>query len=143
MSTLNYSDPQLNPKPQAVGWFYVYSGAMALLYFLVTGMGIVLIAMSSQIDMGADEPPAAVLGGIYSCVAAPFFLAFLVPFVTRRSPWRWIYDLVLICLGLTSLCCMPASIPLLIFYLKPEVKAAYGRFPPAPPTYPTYTTQQG
>jgi hypothetical protein len=32
------------------------------------------------------------------------------------------YDLVLICIGMTSCCILPAAIPLLIFWLKPEAK---------------------
>ncbi|MGB7159266.1 MAG: hypothetical protein WBD40_14450 [Tepidisphaeraceae bacterium] len=56
-------------------------------------------------------------------LAAVFGVA---PFLPRR-PWVWIYDLVLICLGLTSICCMPATIPLLIFWLKPEAKAWFGK----------------
>jgi hypothetical protein len=35
----------------------------------------------------------------------------------------WIYQIVLIGLGLTSVCCLPATVPLLISYVKPEVKA--------------------
>ena len=48
------------------------------------------------------------------------------PFLPRR-PWVWIYDLVLICLGLTSVCCLPATIPLLVYWLKPEAKSWFGR----------------
>jgi hypothetical protein len=47
-----------------------------------------------------------------------FGLAFLV---------LWVYDLVVICLGMTSACILPASVPLLIFWLKPEVKSHFGK----------------
>jgi hypothetical protein len=39
----------------------------------------------------------------------------------------WVYDIVLICLGMTSVCCMPVTIPLLIFWIKPDAKAWFGR----------------
>jgi hypothetical protein len=39
----------------------------------------------------------------------------------------WVYDLVVICVGMTSFCCMPVCIPLLIFWIKPEVRAYFGR----------------
>jgi len=45
----------------------------------------------------------------------------------RPKPWVWIYDLVIICMGMTSACFLPAAIPLLIYWLKPEVKAHFGR----------------
>ena len=47
-------------------------------------------------------------------------------FVPARR-WGWIYGIVLIAVGLTSCCLLPATIPLLIFWLKPETQAFYGR----------------
>jgi hypothetical protein len=44
-----------------------------------------------------------------------------------RRPWAWIFGLVLICIGLTSLCCLPVAIPLLLSWLKPETKSYFGR----------------
>jgi len=48
-----------------------------------------------------------------------------VGLLAPRRKWGWVYALVVICLGLTSCCTMPACIPLLIFWLKPETKAYY------------------
>jgi hypothetical protein len=57
----------------------------------------------------------------------PLFGACLLPLVLRPQPWLWTYDLVIICLGMTSACFLPACIPLLIFWLKPETKHYFGR----------------
>jgi hypothetical protein len=35
--------------------------------------------------------------------------------------------MVLICIGMNSCCLLPASIPLLIFWIKPETKTYFGR----------------
>jgi hypothetical protein len=50
-------------------------------------------------------------------------IVFALPFVLPRRPWVWVYDMVVICIGLTSCCIMPAALPLLIYWIKPEVKA--------------------
>lgn len=51
----------------------------------------------------------------------------VLPLVLGPWPWLWTYDLVIICLGMTSTCILPASIPLLIFWLKPETKRYFGK----------------
>ena len=56
-----------------------------------------------------------------------FFAASLVPFLFKPRPWLWVYDLVIICIGFTSLCTLPGCIALLIYWLKLETKAYFGR----------------
>jgi hypothetical protein len=41
----------------------------------------------------------------------------------------WVYDLVLICMGMTSAGCIPACVPLPIFRIKPETKRCFGMQP--------------
>jgi hypothetical protein len=90
---------------------------MALLYLATAAMGIVFLFAEPDRDMSAEE--AKLMGAVILIVV-------------------WVFGLVLICLGLSSACCLPACIPLLIFWLKPEMKAFYGRdlnplSPPPPP----------
>ncbi|WP_211325572.1 hypothetical protein [Roseimicrobium gellanilyticum] len=59
-------------------------------------------------------------------LGAPFTVACLPPLVSSPRPWVWAYSRVLICIGFTG-CTLPFFIPLLIFWLKPEVKAYYGK----------------
>jgi hypothetical protein len=70
---------------------------------------------------------AKVVGALLTCVSGAFLAASAAPFLLPARPWVWIYDLVVICLGMTSACFLPATIPLLIFWIKPEVKAYFGR----------------
>ena len=68
-----------------------------------------------------------ILGGVYAAFGLVFAGAFAVGLLMPRKPWAWIYGIVLIALGMTSACCIPATIPLLIFWIKPEAKAFFGR----------------
>ena len=74
-----------------------------------------------------DADTLAVQGIVFVFIGPLLFIPFAIaPFLGRKS-WVWVYDLVLICLGMTSCACLPATIPLLIFWLKPETKAWFGR----------------
>lgn len=108
---------------------------MALLYGITAVMGIVFLFVEPDPEM--SEAEQRIMGVVFLIMglvfAAPYGAA---PFLPRKS-WVWVFGLVLICLGLSSLCCLPVCIPLLISWLKPEVKAFYGRglspLPPPPP----------
>jgi len=99
---------------------------MAVMYLVCLVLGLyVIIAEPTRPGTSAEETR---LTG-YVFVAFGFLLA--IPFAAGpflpRKPWAWIFGLVLICVGLTSLCCLPAAIPLLLSWLKPETKAYFGR----------------
>jgi hypothetical protein len=111
---------------------------MALMSLLLLGMGVVFLFIEPDRDM--SEAEAKIMGGVFIV----FGLAFAIPFAAApflpRQNWVWVLGLVLICLGLTSTCCLPVCIPLLILWLKPEMKAYYGKevtptTPPPPPQW--------
>ena len=129
----------LNPAtPPVYKWFVVYCVLMALLYATTAVMGIVFMFIE-PVDREMSASEARLMGTVFLLLGMVFFVPFaLAPFLPRKS-WAWVFGLVLICLGLTSACCLPASIPLLIFWLKPDMKAFYGRFPnPLPPPPPQW-----
>jgi cell division protein FtsW (lipid II flippase) len=117
--------------PPVWTWFRVYVGLMALLYLGLAAMGLFVIAFGSTIAEASRNPSDAfampILGAVYAVLGFVFLGVFAYGLMMPRKPWAWIYGLVLICFGMTSLCCMPASIPLLIFWIKPEMKAFFGR----------------
>jgi Na+-transporting NADH:ubiquinone oxidoreductase subunit NqrB len=126
----------LNPAtPPVYKWFVLYCVVMALLYLLAAVMGVVFLFIEPDRDMSALE--AKIMGSLFLILGFVFFGAYaLAPFLPRKS-WVWVFGLVLICIGLTSACCLPVCIPLLIFWLKPEMKAFYGRtLNPLPPPLP-------
>lgn len=127
----------LKPAPPVYRWFVIYCVCMALLYLVTAGMGIVFLFIEPDQDM--SEVEARVMGVMFLILGLVFFVPYaLAPFLPRKS-WVWILGLVLICIGLTSACCLPACVPLLIFWLKPEMKDFYGRtmtpLPPPPPQW--------
>ena len=128
----------LNPAiPPVYKWFVVYCILAALLNIGAAAIGVVFLVTEPDRDMSAAE--ATIMGVLLLVLGLVFFFAYaLAPFLPRQS-WVWIYGLVLICFGLTSTCCLPICIPLLIFWIKPEMKEFYGRtlyrVPPPPPQW--------
>ena len=118
----------LSTPPPVWKWCRVYCFAMAGLYFVCFGLGISMLLFRGFFANGMkeDQVAVAVMGAIYAVLGLVCLLAFgAAPFLPRKK-WVWVYDLVLICLGMTSICCMPACIPLLIFWIRPEVKTFFG-----------------
>lgn len=122
--------------PPVYRWFVAYCMLMALMYLATAVMGIAFMFVEPEADMSAAEQK--IMSVVFLVVGILFFVPFAaVPFLPRQS-WVWVFGLVLICLGLSSACCLPVCVPLLIFWLKPEMKAYYGKYPnplttPPPP----------
>ena len=112
--------------PPVLTWFRVYSGAMAALYALVVVLGIFFaVAPAAWLEMEPGEN--YVIAIICIAVGIPFVAAFLAPFFLAPRPWVWVYDLVLIAIGFGSCCILPASVALLVFWIRPDVKAYFNR----------------
>ncbi|MBN2369790.1 MAG: hypothetical protein JXO72_04830 [Vicinamibacteria bacterium] len=117
-------------RPGVVTWYRVYCGLMALLYFALAAAGIIGLFFMEELTSGSNamSPLVALLMLLmWIALGLVFGAVFVAPFFLSRRPWAWIYHLVLIAIGMTSPCCMPASIPLLIFWLKQETREYFGR----------------
>jgi hypothetical protein len=115
-------------RPEVLTWYYIYCALMALLYLLFLGVGVAFLFIPAEAF--ADQPDGALAfqfnAAVFILIGSVFTLLFGVsPFLPRR-PWVWIYDLVLICLGMTSCLCLPICIPLLIFWIKAETRRYFG-----------------
>jgi hypothetical protein len=107
-------------------WFDAYCILMAVVYLIIVGVGIVFLVLEpTGPDLSLAE--VRVTGIVFTwmglILAVPFAIGAFMP----RKSWAWVFGLVLICIGLTSLCCLPATIPLLIHWIKPETKSYFGR----------------
>jgi hypothetical protein len=111
---------------KVIFWHKMYCIAFALMYLLLAVAGFFML-IAGEFEPDLDEPDIKILGVIYGVMGAIFTVPFAIYLFLKPGPGVWIYGLVLICIGFTSICCLPASIPLLIFWLKPEVKKRFGR----------------
>lgn len=117
----------MSPRAQSTfNWYRVYCGAMAAMYLLCI-VGGVLMLVADEETFGSDTAQMRFTGIALALFSAPAMAAFALGLFLPRKPWTWTYGLVLICLGMTSVCCLPACIPLLIAWIKEDVKAAFGR----------------
>ena len=121
----------MSPAPGVVTWFRIYCGALALVYLALLVGGIAFLFFGAFADhLESEEMPRAFLVGyaaVLMVLGAVFAAAFAYGAFLPPRPWAWIYGIVLIAVGFTSACCLPFSVALLIFWLKPEAKAWFGR----------------
>lgn len=118
--------PDTPAPPPVLWWFRLYCLVLCVIYLLTALAGIPFLVLSPA-DL--DMPPAAarLVGSGLMIMGLGLLAASAAPLLLRPRPWVWVYNLVIICLGLTSACFLPACIPLLIYWIKPEVKAHFGR----------------
>ena len=113
-------------QPQVIMWFRVYCVVLCVLYLTVAAFSLVFFLVDpAKLEM--PQVVAYVLGVFLLGGGLGMFAAVLLPMLLRPRPWLWTYDLIIICLGMTSACFLPACVPLLIFWLKPEVKNYFGK----------------
>ncbi len=109
-------------RPGVIVWFQVYCVVLAVLYLLFAGFGAALLLVDpAAMDMAPTE--ANIVGAMLLLTGLFFLVASILPLLLKPRPWVWVYDLVVICGGMTSACFIPLCVPLLIFWIKPEVRA--------------------
>jgi len=106
-------------RPAVVLWQMVYCGLMVLLYVAVAALGVFFYTQAANLGSSSDEVmEMRILGGVYSALGVVLGLVFAGGLFLRRGMVGWVFHIVLICLGLTSCVTWPATIPLLIFWIK-------------------------
>lgn len=120
--------PQSAPKnpPKVLLWFKVYCAVLCLLYLAVAASSLFFF-FADPTDTEMSEFAARGTGIALLLIGVVLFGVCLLPLLLSPRPWLWTFDLVVICLGLTSACFLPACVPLLIFWLKPETKHYFGK----------------
>lgn len=108
-------------RPAVITWLRVYAVLTLLVYVTVT-VGWILMTIHVPMQSGERVIVYAVCGSILVVLGGINLLAAVAPY----KPWGWIVGLIAICLGLSS-CTALAAVPLLLFWVKPETKAAFGR----------------
>jgi hypothetical protein len=111
-------------KPKVLIWFRVYLALLCLTYVLVMLFGF-LDAFFPALRVESPDEKDVIAGWICMIGGAVFLTVSIVPFLIKPRPWVWFYDLLVICMGMVSCCLIPLSIPLLIFWTKPETKSYF------------------
>ncbi len=119
-----FRNTEVPNHPAAVKWFRIYCGVSCAFYLCLVPVSWSFF-LNPPKDMTRSE--ADFFGLLFLAAGLLSFALFVLPFCVAPRPWVWVYGLVLICFGLTSAACLPVAVPLLIFWMKPEVKRYYGR----------------
>jgi hypothetical protein len=115
------------PTPKVVIWFRVYLAFLCVMYGFCVALGV-FFAFFPDYSSGSNDQTSTIINGwLFMVVGSVFLVASALPFFLKPKPWVWVYNLVIICLGKMSCCLLPACIPLLIFWIKPETKRYFGR----------------
>ena len=117
--------PLTGEPPKVILWYKIYLGILGVMYACVAAAGIFLfVAPISADDLDDMEPK--LMGGIYTVIGIVMLIPVIVGFFLPRSKGAWIFHLVMICIGMSG-CTIAGCIPLLIFWIKPEVKDYFER----------------
>lgn len=112
--------------PAVIKWYKVYCGVLCFIY-LCTAAASLIFFLGSPEDLDMSAFGAKLMGVFLLVMGLVLFLVCLLPFLLKPRPWLWGYGIGLICLGMTSACFVPACVPLLIFWFKPETKEYFAK----------------
>ena len=120
---MHYS-PSVQVKAAVWKWYVAYCTVMAVVFLTLAVVGVVCLFVNpAELEMGRGE--ATLMSFTFIFLGLGLMVPYVAaPFLPRRR-WAWILGIVLICLGMTSTCCLPAAIPLLVFWVKPENKVYF------------------
>ena len=114
--------PTQRGRPAVITWFRVYAVTTLLLYMAFIGLWMFVSSTETTIHSPEQAVILLVVGLVTLFCGGFFAIAAMVPY----EPWGWTVGLIAICLGLSS-CLVVAAVPLLIYWMKPETKAAFRR----------------
>lgn len=111
------------PRPAVVGWFLIYCVAISVLYILVAAAGGALAYYAEQLSESEQETTELrIQGVVYLSLGIALAVVHLIAPLLPRKKWSWLYGFAPIVIGLTSPCCLPMTLPLLLWWIKPETK---------------------
>lgn len=115
-------------RPAVILWYRIYCAFTMLLSLGVLAFGVTLARVTADPEVavrpGAADTQLMVLLLLLLSVALILFYA-VATFVPYR-PWGWTVGIIAIGLGLSS-AMIVFAIPLLVYWLRPLTRAAFGR----------------
>lgn len=116
-------------RPRLWGLFQAYCAGMTLMYSFsgIASLSMIVFANDLVRDNPSASPEAVIFAGALGLLMSIALMGFFgsAPFLPRQR-WAWIYCVAVIGIGLGSPCLLPASLPLLLSWLKDETRHFYG-----------------
>ena len=103
-------------QPKVIIWFKLY--CLIILFFT-----LIQILLGFVYAMTHNGEIAFVL----FLTAIPILGLYMPSLLLPRMEWVWIYNLTILGISLTSCIFIPFAVPIIYFWLKPEVKNFYKR----------------
>jgi hypothetical protein len=103
-----------DPRPRVIFWYRAYAAVMMLASLALLGFAV--------LTWSAHETQAILLLLVAMASVALYGTAALMPF----KPWAWTLGLIVIALGVPGVTVV-VCVPLLLAWMKPNVKAAFCR----------------
>ena len=118
--------PNLQPqKPPVWGWYVAFCVAMAIMWLMLVILGLSFI-LSGPPNREMSQRDAQFIGLIFIGLGVGLMVPYAAAPLLPRRRWVWVLGIALIILSMSGTCCLPAAIPLLIWWVKPETKEYFG-----------------
>lgn len=106
-------------KPSVIFFLKLYSVGMGVIYVAL----IALFAFALSLDEMSAAPEDVIILMVVGVMCFVFGLFHFGAVIIGRQRWGYFYGIALIVIGLSSCATWPVTVPLLVMWLKPEVKA--------------------
>ena len=125
------STPIAPRRPKVIFWYTMYRIALLCFYLLEVAGGLLFLTFPDLLPGGAGSlgplPVETVLGVYYLGAGLLEGLLVIISFLMSRTRTAYAYHLVVMALSMMNgVFCLGAVIPLLIFWVRPEVQAYFG-----------------
>lgn len=143
MSNFSSSTPPTTPgggsagdAPAVIRWYKIYAVFMAVVYAALGFLGYYLLqnpdsVLATTRDLAPEDLRIRAI--VLVTAGVTLTLGFLVSLFQPRTSGAWIFQTVLIAIGLGNCCLWLVTIPLMIGWLKPETQRWFGRNPDGTP----------
>jgi hypothetical protein len=108
-------------------WYRIYLAVIMGFSLIAAALGGLMIFLAQEGSMSSPEAQETLFTGVFYLIFGLIFgVVYLIGLLLPRRPWNWVVGIIFISLGLLGCCTLP-SIPLLIFWIKPETRAYFER----------------
>jgi len=123
----------MNAVPAAVRWYANYCRFVAAVAALAACGGAWVVVGREDVAEALGVEPFAIawVGGLWALTWIFFAFVHVAALKTPPAAWAWRLHTVIIGMGLTTLVLWPLALPLLYYWVKPNVRAYHEGTAPA------------